>query len=246
MPNLFELKDASFRVKDKTIIDGVTFSIPEGGCFCIVGPSGSGKSSIVRMLNRLNRKTSGEILYLGKPIESYNVQKLRREVAMVFQKTSVFEGTVADNLRMVLELAGEKHIAMDDVRLAQALAAAGLTHEALHATAATMSGGEQQRVGIARALMTQPKVLLMDEPTASLDVEAANKVLATVKKLSRTITVIMVNHHLVEVKKVATHVAMIDHGKLVETADVDKFFNHPQTERLQTFLNAYHKLGEDI
>ncbi|MDY6010857.1 MAG: ATP-binding cassette domain-containing protein [Duodenibacillus sp.] len=108
MSTLLQIENAVFEANGRPVIDGVSFTVPEGRCLCIVGPSGSGKSSLLRLFNRLNVKTSGEILFKGEPIESVPVPTLRRRIGMVFQKTTVFSGTVADNLRMVLDLAGKK------------------------------------------------------------------------------------------------------------------------------------------
>lgn len=245
MSTLLQIENAVFAANGKPVIDSVSFTVPEGSCLCIVGPSGSGKSSLLRLFNRLNVKTSGEILFKGEPIESVPVPTLRRRIGMVFQKTTVFSGTVADNLRMVLDLAGKKpgEMLTNEERFAMlaAVKAAGLTEDDLQRNAQTMSGGEQQRVGIARALMSQPDVLLMDEPTASLDVEAIGRVLQTVKSLRGKCTVLMVNHHLEEVEAVATHVLMLDKGRIVELADTDTFFKHPESDRLKAFLAAYRR-----
>jgi ABC-type methionine transport system ATPase subunit len=98
-------------------------------------------------------------------------------------------------------------------------------------------------MGIARALVTDPHVLCLDEPTSALDVEAAHQVVNTIKSLRDKMTVVMVNHRLEEVEEVATHVAMIDAGKIVEIGTVDEFFHHPQTDRLKAFLAAYRRQG---
>ena len=243
---MFKLTDLCFEPSGRLVTDHVTLDIPAGSCFCFVGPSGCGKSSLIRLLNRLNVKTSGEVLFDGKPIESYDVRVLRRQVAMVFQKTCVFEGTVRDNLMLALELADEIDDPTIETRLAECLSAAGLPESALSVNAELMSGGEQQRLGIARALLTRPKVLLLDEPTASLDVEATQIVMQTIKSLRSDRTIVMVNHHLEEVEDVATHVAMVDKGRIVEVADVDSFFNNPRTERVKAFLAAYRRYGDKV
>ena len=243
MSAVLSLKNVSFQVGEKVLIDRVSFDVEEGSCLCIVGPSGSGKSTLIRLLNRLNVKTSGDIFYRDHPIEFYPVAELRHRIAMVFQRTSVFPGTVADNLKMVLQFRSEAKVADDDPRFVSALNHSGLASSYLSENAELLSGGEQQRLGIARALVSDPNVLLLDEPTSALDVEATHQVLHTIKSLQGQMTVVMVNHRLEEVEAVATHVAMIDGGKIVEMGTVDEFFHHPQTERLKAFLAAYRRQG---
>ena len=243
MTAVLNLKNVSFQVGEKLLIDRVSFDVEEGSCLCIVGPSGSGKSTLIRLLNRLNVKTSGDIFYRNHPIEFYSVSELRHRIAMVFQHTSVFPGTVADNLKMVLQFRSEAKVADDDPRFVSALNHSGLASSYLSENAELLSGGEQQRLGIARALVSDPNVLLLDEPTSALDVEATHQVLHTIKSLQGQMTVVMVNHHLEEVEAVATHVAMIDGGKIVEMGTVEEFFHHPKTDRLKAFLAAYRRQG---
>lgn len=244
MATVLSLKNVSFKVGEKVLIDNVSFDVEEGACLCIVGPSGSGKSTLIRLFNRLNVKTSGDIFYQEKPLEFYSVSELRHRIAMVFQRTSVFPGTVADNLKLALQFKSKEAVSDDDERLSNALKQSGLSPSYLSTNAELMSGGEQQRMGIARALVTEPSVLLLDEPTSALDVEAAHQVVKTVKSLRQKMTVLMVNHRLEEVEQVATHVAMIDGGKIVEMAPVKQFFHEPKTDRLKAFLAAYRQPGE--
>ena len=244
MATVLSLKNVSFKVGEKVLIDNVSFDVEEGACLCIVGPSGSGKSTLIRLFNRLNVKTSGDIFYQEKPLEFYPVSELRHRIAMVFQRTSVFPGTVADNLKLALQFKSKEAVSDDDERLSNALKQSGLSLSYLSTNAELMSGGEQQRMGIARALVTEPSVLLLDEPTSALDVEAAHQVVKTVKSLRQKMTVLMVNHRLEEVEQVATHVAMIDGGKIVEMAPVKQFFHEPKTDRLKAFLAAYRQPGE--
>ncbi len=238
MGAVFQFKHTSYKVGEKTLINDVTFDVPQGSCFCIVGPSGSGKSTLLRLFNRLNEASSGFVIFDEKPLKSINPQTLRREVAMVFQRVTVFDGTVADNLKVFFSLVGETSVSDDDARIVSALRIAQLEESCLDQNAQLLSGGEQQRLGLARALLSQPKVLLLDEPTASLDVEVARKVFGQIQALLPETTVIMVNHNLSEVRSIATHVAMIDRGSIVEVADVKSFFHSPKSERVKAFLSV--------
>lgn len=245
MNAVFEFKNVGFKVADKDVLKGLTLTIPKGACYCFVGSSGAGKSSVIRLMNRLNVKTAGEILFSGNPIESYDVQALRRKIGFVFQHAALFEGTVEDNLRLALEFSQECSEDLAQQRLMEVLQLSGLTANDLSRNALKMSGGEQQRVGIARALMTNPEVLCLDEPTASLDIEASQIIINTIKALREEKTVVMICHELEVVRQVATHVAMIDKGGLVEVAPCREFFENPKAERTIQFLNAYQRyLGQ--
>lgn len=241
MGEIFVFDHACFHTEEKKVLDDLTLTIPRGACFCFVGPSGAGKSSVVRLLNRLNIKTAGNIIFEGKPIESYDVQVLRHRIGFVFQHAAIFEGTVETNLRLALKYSEPMEESEIRSRMLESLKFVGLGEEDLTRNALKMSGGEQQRVGIARTLMQKPDVLCLDEPTASLDIENANTIVNTIKSLHKSHTIVMVNHHLNEVKEVATHVAMIDQGQLVEVASCDDFFNHPKRQRTQEFLDAYQR-----
>src|SRR5215467_393676 len=144
--------------------------IPHGDIIALVGPSGAGKTSLLRLLNRLDEPVRGEILYRGQPITHYLVQVLRRQVGFVFQSPVMFPGTVRDNLQVALAL-GSNHAQDTEARMAEAMALAELDHVLCDRAGDRLSGGQQQRVNIARALLTSPDVLLMDEPTSALDPE---------------------------------------------------------------------------
>ena len=243
MSTVLSLLNVSFQAAEKVLIDNVSFDIEEGACLCIIGPSGCGKSTLIRMFNRLNVKTAGEILYRNMPIESYTVSELRHQIAMVFQRTSVFPGTVADNLKLAFQFNTKALVEQEEDLFISALHQAGLNSSYLSKNAQLLSGGEQQRLGIARALVTDAQVICLDEPTSALDVEAANLVVDSIKALRGQKTVVMVNHRLEEVEEVATHVAMIDSGKIVEMGTVEEIFKNPKSNRLKAFLVAYRKSG---
>src|SRR5215472_16695535 len=136
-----------------TVIDGIELAIPHGEIIALVGPSGAGKTSLLRLLNRLDDPVSGEILYRTRPITHYPVQELRRKVGFVFQTPEMFPGTVRDNLHVALALGGEP--GQDaDTRIAEALELAELDHALCDRAGDRLSGGQKQRVNIARALLT--------------------------------------------------------------------------------------------
>jgi putative ABC transport system ATP-binding protein len=175
------------------ILNDVSFSVERGRTLTLVGPSGSGKSSLLRCLNRLEEPSEGVVRFEGRDIRSLDPRRLRREAAMVTQAPVLFDGTVRDNL--LLRPAG---IGGDfsDARLARTLAEVGLDAQVLGRDAATLSGGEKQRVTIARALLGDPRVLLLDEPTSALDPPNAALVVDTVLRLreARGLTIVASTH----------------------------------------------------
>jgi putative ABC transport system ATP-binding protein len=228
-------------------LDGVTVTLPRGETIAIVGPSGAGKTSLLRLLNRLDDPVSGTVVFDGEPIASYPVRALRRRVGFVFQQPTMFAGTVADNLRAAIECATERGTSPDarsDATLATTLAttleAAGLDRSFLTREAATLSGGEQQRVSIARALMTSPEVLLLDEPTSALDPEVADHFMRTVARLreEQRIGIVMVTHRLAEARSASTYTVMMERGRVVESGPTDVMFTRPMQERTRAFLGG--------
>ena len=184
----------------RRILDGCSLTIAPGEAVAIEGPSGSGKSTLVRALALLVEADEGQILLGGVDVRSLPPEAVRRQVAFLAQQPAMFPGTVADNLR-----AGPKLRAADlpDARAAELIAAVGLPAETLAREARTLSGGEKQRVALARALANDPAILLLDEPTASLDPEAGVQIVELVRTLCRRgLGVVMVTH-------VAAHAALL-------------------------------------
>ncbi|MCA6215853.1 ATP-binding cassette domain-containing protein [Ideonella sp. B7] len=177
----------------RPVLQDICFEVERGGVLTLVGPSGSGKSTLLRCLNRLSEPSSGTIRLGGEDICRLDPRQLRRRAAMVMQTPVLFEGTVRDNLR--LRPAG---VACDlsDSRLAAALDEVGLAAALLDRDAAQLSGGEKQRVTIARALLGDPEVLLLDEPTSALDPPNAARVVEVITDLRtrRGLTVVAVTH----------------------------------------------------
>lgn len=165
MADLFTLQNIGLSIGNTQILDDVSMQIPDKGITALVGPSGSGKSSILRLLNRLEIPSSGSILFRGTNVSAVEPTLLRREVGMVFQRPAVFEGTFGDNLRIA-------DSNLNNQGVSEALRTVGLDAELVDRDASNLSGGEAQRLCLARALLVSPKALLLDEPTAALDLES--------------------------------------------------------------------------
>lgn len=236
---LFSLRHVTQQRGKTTILRDLTLDLPRTEVTALIGPSGAGKTSLIRLLNRLDDPSSGEVLFAGKPITSYPVFTLRRRVAFVFQRPTMFDGTVADNLRIAVSLGGERGAA-ETPDVARVLEAVGLDGAYATRAADRLSGGEQQRVSIARALMTRPEVLLLDEPTSALDPEVAERLLSTVVRLSRErgVAVVMVTHRLSEAQRASTYTVMLEGGSLVEAGATQQIFAGATQARTRAYISS--------
>jgi len=194
---LFELRDVSLARGDRQIFAGLSLDIDEGAT-AILGPSGVGKSTLLRLLNRLADPDRGAVRFRGRDVGSLDPLALRREVALVPQLPALLPGTVADNLAFAAELAGR---AVDE----SVLARAGLDATFAGRPADRLSVGEQQRAMLARALVQHPSVLLLDEPTSALDPEARDAVEATLRDLrgERGLSTVLVTHDPAQAERLA-------------------------------------------
>ncbi len=213
-------------------LKGIDLTIQPGEVFGIIGKSGAGKSSLVRVINLLNRPTTGQVIVGGQDLTQLNdaqLREARREIGMVFQHFNLLSSrTVFDNAALPLELAGMDKAAIRE-RVNPLLELVGLAHLA-DRYPAQISGGQKQRVGIARALASRPKVLLSDEATSALDPETTRSILDLLRQVNRELglTVVLITHQMQVIKQVADRVAVIEAGRIVEQGRVLDVFTRPQ------------------
>lgn len=221
VPSTFRLRDVVAGPTGEAILRGLTVDVPCDGITAVAGPSGAGKSSMLRLLNRLDDATSGTIEWEGKRIRDWDPTALRRRVAMVFQRPPVFSGSVFDNLCVAVD-------DLDRAAAASVLERVGLPVELLDRKAADLSGGEAQRMCFARALLTDPAVLLADEPTTSLDGAAR----ATIEDLGRRIAdsgvaIVWVTHDVPQLRRLADHVMVLVAGRVLAFGHLAELDRHP-------------------
>jgi len=220
------------------LLRGLTLEVPAGELTAVVGPSGGGKSTLVRLLNRLEEADGGRILLFGEELAGLDPLLLRRRVGLVPQKPFMFEGSVLDNLQRPFHLREEPPPAADSEALLSVLALCRLGSELLPRVARSLSLGQQQRVSLARSLVTCPEVLLLDEPTSALDRPTADRLAATLREIcrSRRLTILMVTHDLRLAGRVADRLAYLEDGLILEQGRPEALLNHPRTAQLRRFL----------
>ena len=224
-------------------VKGVSFDVHEGESVAIIGSSGSGKSTVLRCINRLIEPTEGAIELRGEQINtpSANVNEVRSRIGMVFQSFELFSHLkVLDNVTLGLRhvrgmsKSEAEEVALDVLERVDML-------ERIEAYPGNLSGGQKQRVAIARALAMKPEVILFDEPTSALDPELIGSVLQTIRGLSdEGMTMVIVTHEINFARDVADRIVYLDQGKVAEEGP-SSIINQPKTERLQRFLSSMHE-----
>jgi len=212
---LFEFQDVTVRLNDADVLHHVSLAIPESKLTVIAGASGSGKSTLLRCCNRLEVPSSGSIKYLGEEVSSVDPLMHRRSVAMVFQHPVTFPGSVFQNLRAAVPDLTQK-------RALQLCSRVALKVDLLEREADSLSGGEAQRMVIARALATKPKVLLADEPTSGLDGDSTRRIEELVVSLvSDGTPVVWVTHDLQQIWRLAQHLVVLKDGRVLFSGPAD-------------------------
>ncbi|WP_432561307.1 methionine ABC transporter ATP-binding protein [Kineococcus sp. SYSU DK003] len=225
-----------------TAVDAVSLDVLEGEVLAVIGYSGAGKSTLVRLLNALEKPTSGHVLVGGQDLTKLSEKQLRAarsKIGMIFQQFNLFRSrTVAGNVAYPLKVAGVGPKERDR-RTAELLDFVGLLDRA-HSYPEQLSGGQKQRVGIARALATNPPLLLADEATSALDPETTTEVLSLLRRVNTElgVTIVVITHEMEAVRQIADRVAVMENGRLVEVGDTYDVFSDPQTPAAQRFVRS--------
>ncbi|OZU88686.1 methionine ABC transporter ATP-binding protein [Virgibacillus indicus] len=232
-----------------TAVDNLTLDIKDGEIFGVIGYSGAGKSTFVRLLNRLEEPTGGRVVIDKQEITSLNSRKLRlarQEIGMIFQHFNLlWSRTVKDNIAFPLEIAGIAK-AEREQRVQELIDLVGLSGRE-NAYPSQLSGGQKQRVGIARALANRPKVLLCDEATSALDPETTNAILDLLVDINQKLglTIILITHEMHVIRKICNQVAVMEKGKIVEQGDVLDVFLRPKQPVTRKFVQQVMGSSEE-
>ncbi|MGL2436764.1 amino acid ABC transporter ATP-binding protein [Helicobacter pylori] len=246
MSTILETKGLKKTYQNHLVLDGINFTLNKGEVAVILGPSGCGKSTFLKCLNGLEKIDGGEILFentnLNTPTTNWN--QMRQKIGMVFQNYELFPHlNVLDNI-LLAPLKVQKR-SKDEVisQATELLKRVGLEHKQ-QAYPKELSGGQKQRVAIVRSLCMQPKIMLFDEVTASLDPEMVKEVLEVILELATTgMSMVIVTHEMKFAQKIASKIVFFDSGKIAEENNAKEFFNHPKSQRAQKFLETFHFLG---
>lgn len=233
---IIELKNVSYSDRDTLIIKNITGSFPEGKITTLVGPSGAGKTTLFRLCNGLISANSGEILIKGKAIQEFEPTELRRRVGLALQSATMISGTVFENLSLPLTLQG-KQLSEEDAK--ELLEDVSLEDEFLHRNVKDLSGGQKQKVSIARTLVNRPKVLLLDEITSSLDRVSQEDIEELIVKVNKKYgtTIIWITHNLDQALSIGDYSWVMMAGELIEAGETE-FLNNPTDERVKRFVKG--------
>ena len=227
-------------------LKNINMEIPEHSITALIGPSGCGKSTFLKTLNRMNDlipgvRITGEVLYSGQNIFETDVTNLRKEVGMVFQKPNPFPMSIYDNVAYGPRTHGIKSKARLDDIVEKALRGAAIWDEVkdrLKKNALGMSGGQQQRLCIARALAVEPRVLLMDEPTSALDPISTSRIEDLVMELKKDYTIVIVTHNMQQAVRISDQTAFFLLGDLVEFGNTEEMFSQPRDKRTEDYITG--------
>jgi phosphate transport system ATP-binding protein len=239
----------NFAYGQRPALMDISLTMPERAVTAFIGPSGCGKSTLLRCCNRLNDRipgahiTGGAVRIMGKNIHDPDVdlQSLRSQVGMIFQKYNPFPKSIYENVVYPLRIVGVKKRSELDSACERALQSAALWDEVkdrLKQSAFGLSGGQMQRLCIARAVAVQPKILLMDEPCSALDPIATLKIEELIHTLKRDYSVVIVTHNMQQARRVADKVAFFYMGRLIEAGPVEQIFFNPREEQTQRYVQG--------
>ncbi|WP_054708593.1 phosphate ABC transporter ATP-binding protein [Bacillus sp. JCM 19041] len=231
-----ELKQVTYSIDKMDVLKAVTGSFVKGRITTIVGPSGAGKSTLFRLCNGMKSANSGEIYIEGKSIAAFDPIKLRKKIGIVLQQATMISGTVRDNLALPLKLAGKE---LEEKDAAEFIRLVGLDQNILARESNDLSGGQKQKVSIARTLINRPEVLLLDEITSSLDRVSQQDIEELIQKINSVYgtTIIWITHNLDQAKRIGDDTWVMMDGEVVEMGSSDLLHN-PKDDRVKRFVKG--------
>jgi ABC-type polar amino acid transport system ATPase subunit len=239
-PQMIEVKNLHKWFGDLHAVDDVSLSVQQGKVVVIIGPSGSGKSTLLRCMNFLETPTSGEVWFMGERMttDQKDLNRHRAEIGMVFQSFNLYAHlTVMENITLAQRVVKKTEKKEAEAVALEQLRKVGIAEKA-DKLPSQISGGQQQRAAIARALAMKPKLMLFDEPTSALDPEMIKEVLDVMMLLAKEgITMVIVTHEMGFARAAADEVIFMDFGRIVEKSTPDNLFNNPQSDRTKLFLS---------
>jgi phosphate transport system ATP-binding protein len=246
--NFINVENFKFFYGKKQALYGINLTIPSRKVTAFIGPSGCGKSTLLRNFNRMNElipgvRHEGDITIHGTSIYEPSVEiiALRRRIGMVFQKSNPFPMSIYENIVYPLRIAGEKNRSVLDETVERSLRSAALWDEVkdrLHESALGLSGGQMQRLCIARAVSSKPEILLMDEPCSALDPIATAKVEELITELKKDFTIVIVTHNMQQASRVSELTAFFYLGNLVEFDETQKIFTNPSKQQTEDYITG--------
>ncbi|MGC8581760.1 MAG: phosphate ABC transporter ATP-binding protein [Thermoplasmata archaeon] len=244
MEEIIKIENFSVYTKNKTILYGINLPVYKNKVNTIVGPSGTGKSTLLRSINRLIENNpefmySGKIIFNEKDVFEYPVEELRKKIGFVFQHPNPFSFSIYDNVAFGPRLHYKLNDGQIDAIVEKSLKDANLYDEVkanLKKSAMSLSGGQQQRLCIARAIAIKPDILMMDEPTSSLDPIARNKIEELVLRLKEKYTVILVTHDVRQAAKISDYISFLYDKRIIEHGNVHEIFENPKNKITEEFL----------
>jgi tungstate transport system ATP-binding protein len=238
LEELYRIEDLSKSFGNKKVLQNINLKIFTGEIFAFMGPSGVGKTTLLRLLNLLEMPTTGKLIFKGNDTAILQKNKVMRRMSMLFQRPAIFNTSVFNNVAYGLEIrrVDKKTI---EKKVIDALALVGLAG-CEKQKANTLSGGEAQRMAFARAIVFKPDVLLLDEPTANLDPANVAKIEEIIRKIRSELgtTIIMASHNIYQVRRLADRVGILLNGELIEVNTKEQMFTNPNDARSYAFING--------
>ncbi|UJL47199.1 phosphate ABC transporter ATP-binding protein [Virgibacillus sp. NKC19-16] len=231
-----QFQDVNFSADGVHILKDITGYFPEGKITTLVGPSGAGKTTLFRLCNGLKSPNSGEIYIKGKKLDAYEPVKLRRNVGIALQSATMLSGSVQKNLAMPLTLQGEQ---LSEERAQELMRIVGLDGSFLKKNSKDLSGGQRQKLSIARTLVNRPEILLLDEITSSLDRVSQQDIEALIQQINQKYgtTIIWITHNLQQARTIGEFTWVMMEGKVIETGE-SGFLDNPKNTQVKRFVKG--------